>query len=50
MTAKTMWGLALVLLVIPYLLLGAAGGVWLYETGWGLPWLAGRSRPASVLA
>ncbi|MFO1020309.1 MAG: GTPase [Planctomycetales bacterium] len=39
MTAKTMWGLAIVLLAIPYLLLGAAGGMWLYETGWGLPWL-----------
>ncbi|MGQ0634392.1 MAG: GTPase family protein [Planctomycetaceae bacterium] len=41
MTLKTQWLLLALFSSLPYLVLGAAGALWLYEAGWGLWWLAG---------
>jgi len=41
MTLKMKWLLLGLFAALPYLVLGGAGAWWLYETGWGLWWLAG---------
>jgi len=40
MTLKTQWLFLAVFAALPYLVLCAVGAWWLYETGWGLWWVA----------
>lgn len=48
MTLKAQWVLLGLLVIVPYLVLAAAGAWWLYESGWMLWWLVGTAAISLV--
>jgi hypothetical protein len=40
MNLRARWGITLLIVVFPYLVLGIAGAVWLFQHGWWWSWLA----------